>query len=229
MARRRAWFALDVEFMHSNLAKRLLEQFDFAGPVVWVAFLGACSTSRDRGTFAFHNESHGWVHLGLDYPITPRFTLDEFFAFTGKLKQTRCERRGTSRSVRCNNWEHWQEDHRRQKESERSAWKRGTNSATDEPDSSTEISLQNSTATEQDITAPDKFAMPISVDKELEIVKIVAALKDTDQGTLAAVTDAARGVSFGGIRRVRDSVETRRGRVGVGYAVNALRGERPAA
>jgi hypothetical protein len=75
------------------------------------------------------------------------------------------------------------------------------------------------------------FGLPISisVDKELELVKIVAALKDTDQGTLAAVTDAARGVSFGGIRRVRDSVETRRGRVGVGYAVNALRGERPAA
>jgi hypothetical protein len=35
----------------------------------------------------------------------------------------------------------------------------------------------------------------------LELVKIVAALKDTDQGTLAAVTDAARGVSFGGIRQ----------------------------
>jgi hypothetical protein len=34
--------------------------------------------------------------------------------------------------------------------------------------------------------------MPISVDKEMELVKIVAALKDTDQGTLAAVTAMLR-------------------------------------
>jgi hypothetical protein len=66
-------------------------------------------------------------------------------------------------------------------------------------------------------------SLPIDVEKRLELEKMLPYLHDRDEGSLGVLEATARGLSMGSICKVRESVQNASKRVGVGYAVNALK------
>lgn len=74
---------------------------------------------------------------------------------------------------------------------------------------------------------PGWTGLPINLEKEQELQKILSSLTGVDEGAYEALQRAAEGLAFGLCRRVRESIESKPPRtVGVGYAVNALKSER---
>ena len=107
-ARRRRWIRISVDFAVGRTGQALVEKFGAAGLGVWIAYLVACKTSPVQGTFTYFSEVDGWTQLGL-YRNRPKFTLEDFFTFTGRLKQTRRTRRGRETNVKCTQWGRWQD------------------------------------------------------------------------------------------------------------------------
>jgi len=68
-------------------------------------------------------------------------------------------------------------------------------------------------------------ALPLEHDKEIELQRILDACRGTDDESLGVLRSAAHALPLSKIVWVRQSVCMRHGRVGVGYAVNALRSE----
>lgn len=71
--------------------------------------------------------------------------------------------------------------------------------------------------------------LPIASEKGFELERILRLCRDADGGSLRMLELASSTLTLGGVARVRESCEKRRGRIGVGYAVNALRSEADAA
>lgn len=59
-----------------------------------------------------------------------------------------------------------------------------------------------------------------------ELEAILACCKDADSRSILTLKAAASGLSLGSLVKVRESCKHYRGRIGVGYAVNALRSEK---
>lgn len=95
---------------------RLYDKFGYAGLVAWVNFLLACKQNDPEGQIEYLNEADGWHKLSLGPPLTPEFTLAEFFRVTGRLKKTHKRRVGQRTHVVCTRWsEHnkpWQSQQR---------------------------------------------------------------------------------------------------------------------
>ena len=105
--RRRHWQPIDVHVAHGRTGKKLLAKFGRDGLLVWNLYLLACKRNVNEGEFTYHSEQAGWADLGLPYPHTPAFTLDEFFSFTGQLKKTRKTRSGDVVKTLCTSWGDW--------------------------------------------------------------------------------------------------------------------------
>jgi hypothetical protein len=117
---------LAVTFAHGKTGTRLLERFGRDGLLVWVCYLGACKRNWIQGRLTYTCEPDGWMKLGL-LGYEPGFTLAEFFAFTGRLKQTRrsdSRRGGSVVEVFCTNWQAWNLDASRESDAERKARER---------------------------------------------------------------------------------------------------------
>jgi hypothetical protein len=61
--------------------------------------------------------------------------------------------------------------------------------------------------------------------REYEVDKLLRSLRGADEGSRGVLLSAARDVPVGAIAKVRESCELHAGKVGVGYAVNALKSE----
>jgi hypothetical protein len=128
----RRWLALDADFLSNPFTIRLLEQFGAAGVVTWVAFLCACKRSPTPGVFVYTHEAQALVELGIFHlqlrgGAVDKWTLDDFWRFTGQQKQTRMTRVIHRKHVTCSHWGRWQQDARRQDEAERKSRSRGRN------------------------------------------------------------------------------------------------------
>jgi hypothetical protein len=119
----RRWLALDADLFGKRFTDDLYRQFGWAGVVTWVAFLCACKRSRHPGRISALNETEAAHILGLaDWDLADNdgkpWTLDDFWAFTGRKKQTRRTRHGRHFDVTSTHWERWQDAAGRAREAE---------------------------------------------------------------------------------------------------------------
>lgn len=119
---------IDVDFFHKNTARKLLEEFGPAGPLVFIALILRAKDGSPPGTFSYPNDPIGWDRLGLP-DIDAGFTLDEFFALTGRMKQTSRRRHGRVWDVSITRYAEWQKESRRYEEAVRKASKRAQTTA----------------------------------------------------------------------------------------------------
>lgn len=129
--RRRRWFSLSALYPHGETARRIQGKFGRDGLLVWILFLAACKRSPiQEGSFSYTSEDAAWTELGLvDPEDRPAFSLDEFWKFTGRLKQTRRTRSGHVVNVTATHWKEWQDASKRSLEAERKSRKRGEKTA----------------------------------------------------------------------------------------------------
>lgn len=114
----RQWLVFDAEFFDNSLTKGVAERFGAAGVTLFVAFLCACKTSRIPGRFSYRTEWQALENLGVEWlqlvdAAGLPFTLDEFWTYTGRHKQTRRTARGGTIYVQATRWEEWQNDKKR--------------------------------------------------------------------------------------------------------------------
>ena len=109
---------LDVHFCHKKTFHRLLAEFGPWGPLVFIALILEAKNGNPPGTLEYPTESVGWSKLGFENTI-PDFTLDEFFAATGRLRQTRKTSRERQQIIVLSQWERWQNERRSYVERER--------------------------------------------------------------------------------------------------------------
>lgn len=120
----RRWLALDADMFGKPFTLELYHEFGWAGVGTWIAFLCACKRSHTPGTFRFISEPDARAQLGLlSWELVDNkgqvWTLDEFWLFTGRKKQTRRTRRGREMNVTATHWGRWQQDATRSREAER--------------------------------------------------------------------------------------------------------------
>ena len=127
MARPFRYVPLSVHFATGSTRGKLLSRYSHAGLLTWVCLIAAAKRSRIQGEFTYVSEEQGWEELGLGYPFTPDFTLDEFFRFTGQLKLTRKRRDGQRKHIEITRWEEWNDDYGKELDAERKSRKRQEN------------------------------------------------------------------------------------------------------
>lgn len=130
MSNGRRWLALDADMFGKPFTIDLQHEFGWAGVGTWIAFLCACKRSRIPGTVRFLNEADARAQLGiLGWELIDsqgkEWTLDDFWGFTGRKKQTRRTRRGREMNVTATHWGRWQQDATRAREAERKRTSRG--------------------------------------------------------------------------------------------------------
>lgn len=118
------WVAIDVNFLASPLAIKLLDRFGPAGPLAWIGLLCACKRSPTPGVMTFSSEAEALAMLGLTgIPLVDnageKWDLETLWTVLGQLKQTKRTMRGRLLNVRATHWEQWQDDERREDERER--------------------------------------------------------------------------------------------------------------
>lgn len=120
----RRWLALDADLFGKRFTDDLYRQFGWAGVVTWVAFLCACKRSRHPGRISALNENDAAHILGIaDWDLADNdgkpWTLEEFWAFTGRKKQTRRTRHDRRFDVISTHWDRWQFAAGKSREAER--------------------------------------------------------------------------------------------------------------
>jgi hypothetical protein len=117
--RRTPYVPLDSFVAFKRTGQTLKKKWGMEGLCTWMLFLAACKRDIVPGTLTYSSDEEAWAKLGA---LATRFTLDEFFAVTGRLRQTRKRRLGHVTSVECSNWDTWVTDYRRQQQTD---WQRG--------------------------------------------------------------------------------------------------------
>lgn len=115
MTNGRRWLALDADMFGKPFTLDLLHEFGWAGVGTWVAFLCACKRSRTPGSVRFLNEADARAQLGiLGWQLVDsegkEWTLEDFWLYTGRKKQTRRTHRGREMNVTATHWGRWQQD-----------------------------------------------------------------------------------------------------------------------
>jgi len=221
--RRSRYVPVDVFVAFSPFGAKLNDRWGMEGLAAWMLLLAAAKREPVQGTFTFTSEAEAWTKIGA---TAASFSFDEFLTFCGRAKQTRKTRSGRITYVEITGWKRWNDDWKRETQSRQKSRKRAQNTETMDgrygDDTGTEGESEAESEYEGEAEHP---GLPISAEKLLELERIHDDCRDTDGQSLAALKAAARGVSYAGVVRVRESVQKRRGRVGVGYAVNALKSE----
>lgn len=109
----RQWLVFDADFYDNSFAQALMGRFGWAGPALFVAFLCTCKRNLAQGKIRYRTEFEALEAMGVaDLPLLDKdgqpFTLDQFWAFTGRYKQTSRTRQGQSIYVSATGWEQWQ-------------------------------------------------------------------------------------------------------------------------
>jgi hypothetical protein len=117
------WGPLSSTWVFSRSVSAIRDKYDGWGMAMWCGYLAACKrNSLAPGTFTYAEgaEMEAVTKL-LGAPIDVGFTLDDFFALTGKLHQTkrRKEKGGRIVHVECSNWADWNRDYQREHDRER--------------------------------------------------------------------------------------------------------------
>lgn len=220
--RRRRWFAADGWFPHGATAQRIYQQFGRDGLLVWHLFLCACKRGIPEGTFSYTCEEAGFAQLGLGNPQDrPQFTLEAFFKFTGRIKQTRSTRSGQVKDVCSTNWQQWQ-----------STRKRATSGdelpATDSDSDSDKDILRAEDRPEKDLTvlplaAPNGALQVLGTDRIESYQRLLDRVGKGDGGTPRVLQGLCKKLPSERIDEVAERYASRR--VPAGVLVNTLKAE----
>jgi hypothetical protein len=128
----RRWIVLDADFFANHFTDRILERFGPAGVCLFVALLCAAKRSRTQGHISYASDAEALDILGLrNLPLAnssgDKWTLDDFWKFTGTQKQTSRTYRGRVKNVKVTNWSQWQESLTREFAAQRQRRWRATN------------------------------------------------------------------------------------------------------
>jgi hypothetical protein len=120
----RRWLALDADMFGKPFTLDLQHRFGWAGIGTWIAFLCACKRSRTPGTVRYLNEADARAQLGiLGIDLVDNqgenWSLEDFWLYTGRKKQTRRTRRGREMNITATHWGRWQQDAGKSREAER--------------------------------------------------------------------------------------------------------------
>jgi hypothetical protein len=120
----RRWIVLDADFFANHFTDRILERFGPAGVCLFVALLCAAKRGRIQGQITYASDAEAVDILGLrNLPLVnsagDKWTLDDFWKFTGTQKQTSRSTRGRVKNVKVTGWSQWQETLTREKAAER--------------------------------------------------------------------------------------------------------------
>lgn len=110
----RRWIVLDADFFANHFTDRILDRFGPAGVCLFVALLCAAKRSRIQGQITYASDSEAFDILGirnleLADAAGDKWTLDDFWKFTGTQKQTSRSTRGRVKNVKVTSWSQWQE------------------------------------------------------------------------------------------------------------------------
>lgn len=233
--RRGRYVPMDVNVAFKRFGTKLEKKWGMEGLCAWMLLLAAAKREPVQGTFTYSSESEVWTKLGA---TAAGFDFDTFITFCGRNKQTRKTRSGRVTYVEITGWKDWNVEWSREQDAQRKSRKRGVStpdtkrtgpglsSDTHRTEGEAEAEGEYEGEADQVKQAVDnQFGLPISDEKKIELRRIHDGCRGTDTRSMGVLEDAARTVSFAGVVRVRESVAKRGRRVGVGYAVNALKSE----
>lgn len=234
--RRRRYVPVDVLVAFSPFGTRLHDKWGMEGLCTWMLFLAAAKREPAQGVFTFTSEVEAWTKLGA---VATRFDFAAFITFCGRNKQTRKTRSGRVTYVEITGWKDWNDAWRTQQDSEQKSRKRATSKPTKRRNSGADAETEVEAEAEDEYEAegaPARAAvqaefgsLPISLEKVIELERVLKACRGADEGSMGVLRSEARDVTLAGIARVRESCERKRPVPGVGYAVAALRSEASAA
>lgn len=126
------WIALDMYFFAKPFPMRLRDRFGATGQLVFIAFLCACKQDWPQGEITFVSDSEALQKMGVEgWPLIDdeghKWTLDEFWTFTGRFKQTKKTARGRVWNVKSTQFERWQKTIGRDMAAERQRRSRAKN------------------------------------------------------------------------------------------------------
>lgn len=126
------WIALDMYFFAKPFPMRLRDRFGATGQLVFIAFLCACKQEWPQGEIKFVSDYEALQKMGVeDWPLVDdqgdKWTLDEFWTFTGRFKQTKKTARGRVWNVKSTQFERWQKTIGREMAAERQRRSRAKN------------------------------------------------------------------------------------------------------
>lgn len=233
--RRRRWFSLSALYPHGETARRIQAEFGRDGLLVWILFLAACKRSPIQGSFSYTSEEGAWAELGLLDPADrPGFSLDEFWTFTGRLKQTRRTRSGHVSHVSATHWKEWQDASARRIEAERKSRKRAEKTpdipALDsDRDTDRDRDRDHGPAADQDqnqdLEQTRESGEPAAAGKpigEVELRSLIESLDGSDPRSLDVVEPLANSVSRETFLAALERVQARDARNPVGLLVRLL-------
>lgn len=128
--RRRQYVPIAVTMPFSKTGTKLKARFGRDGLLIWTLYLISCKTNWIQGQLTYTSEVDGWSKLGLYPDQPPDVTLEEFFTYTGQLKQTRRRRSGDVTDVVCTHWQDWNDEITREFDADKKARKRASNTPT---------------------------------------------------------------------------------------------------
>lgn len=128
--RRRQYVPISSRIAFTRTGTALLDRWDMEGLCAWMLFLAACKRELVQGELVYTSDEEAWTKIGAE---PKAFTLDEFFSFTGRLKQTRRTRHGRITYAICTRWKEWNNTVTTELKREQKSRSRGEN-AGDIPD-----------------------------------------------------------------------------------------------
>lgn len=232
--KRRRYVPVDVNVAFGRFGTRLDQKWGMEGLCAWMLLLAAAKREHQQGVFTYTSETEAWGKLGA---TATKFGFDEFITYCGRNKQTRKTASGRVNYVEITGWTRWNNEFRQQANSEQKSRKRadstpdtmrtdrGHYADTMRTEVEADSEYENDSEVAATIEAGLEQRLPISLEKRLELEKMLPHLHDRDAGSLAVLETNARHLTLAAICRVRDTIQHSPKRVGVGYAVNALKSE----
>jgi hypothetical protein len=239
--RRRRYVPVDAFLAFGPFGVALKNKWGMEGLCAWMLLLAAAKREPEQGIFTFTSEPEAWTKLGA---IPTAFTLKEFLSFCGHHKQTRRRCSGGITYVSITGWAQWNKAWNRQQEGSQNPSKQAQNTTGDAPemhleytgDTTPEYEAEHEAELEYEqepepaaVVATQFTSLPISIEKRMELAKMRPYLHDWDDRSLGVLEKFAGDVSFGQVCKVRESVQHAKKRIGVGYAIEALKDEAAAA
>jgi hypothetical protein len=229
MRRPAPYAPLSVTFATGRTGTAIQNKYGVEGLGVWAAMIA--TAKRGRGQIMFAHDQD-WPAIGVMRP--PGFALRDFLKTTGQMKQTRTETSGLTIYVQLTRYGDWNDDAHRQRERERKTRKSDEsnrnkagrmaehNRSPFASELEAEAEEESTTGSTTTVASYESNGLP-EITNDLET--ILAYCKDADARSLDTLRAAARGLPPVSVAKVKESCKRYRGKIGVGYAVNAFKSE----
>lgn len=219
--RRSPYVPIDVLIAFGDFGTKLADKWGIEGLGCWMLFLAACKREPVQGTFTYTTDAEAWGKLG---GCATGFGLDEFWTLTGRYKKTSRRRHGRITYVTCTRWDTWNTwrgpSQKPSKPAQNTAGKE-TGSGEKHPPKAVAEAEKN---IRKAVEAIPGNVLPISVDVEVEVDRLIRFARDADAGSKQVVLGYANQLPLATVARIRQAAQED-GAKGIGWVVQALKGE----